>query len=137
MKQVQPRNINIAALSSLHSISPPRPIRIFFSSPTSSIENYKNSIPCVERIVHGFSLNSFPKFPPALQNVLYHEKSIYFRSFKAAIDLDDALDADGFGNINRSLSLKAHHAKKTKGIEILQKPDLRVQLAVSVRFTGF
>ena len=77
--------------------------------------------------------NSSLELPPALQNILNQHNSIYFGSFNAAIDLDDTLESDGIININRSLSLSP--VKKTKEYEILQIPDLEVQIAVRVRFT--
>ena len=129
------RNICIALLSSLDSISPPTPIGNLFNPSTSTIDNYETATPCVERIVHGLTLNLSPEHPPALQNILTQHKIEYFRSFNAAFDLDDTLESNGNVNFNRSLILSP--AKKTKKFEVLQNPDLEAQFADRVCFAGF
>ena len=128
------RNINISLLSSPHSTSPPRPIGSLFHSSTTSIDNYQNSANCVERIVHDFSLNSSLELPTAFQNVSNQDNTNYFRSFNAAINLDDTLESDAVIKINHLLSFSL--AKKTKGIETLQNTDLEVQFTVPLRCRG-
>ena len=126
------RNINIALLSSPDSISPPNPIGNSSNSSTSSINNYKNSTPCAEQIFNGFSLNSSPELPLALQNIFNQRNTKNYQLLNAEIDLHDTLESQGFVNINRTPGLSP--AKKTKENEILQNQDLEVQFCCSRSF---
>ena len=102
---------------------------------TLSTDMYENSTTCIERIVHGFSLNPPPpELPPALLNILNQHNNIYFRSFNAAVDLDETLEADGIVDKNCLLSLSS--AEKIKEIESFENLDLEVQFLVRFRFTG-
>ena len=94
--------------------------------------NTKIFTPRVERIVHGFSLNSSPDLPPFLPNYLNQHNTKFLRSFNAAVDLTDTLQSNGILNINRSLSPSTVEKTNEK-----QNLDLEVQLAVRVRFRGF
>ena len=128
------QNINIALLSSPHSISKRRLWETFFKSPTPSIDIYENITPCIERFGLGFSLNCSPELPPAIQKILYQYNTTCFRSFNAAIDLDATLETDGFDYIKQSRSLSPN--RKTKEVEILQNPDLEVHFAIRIHSTG-